>query len=52
MSTRYFIFYLIGLAISYLVVGRLYFIQGYNEANFDKKSANLKLEQCYEVIRQ
>jgi len=43
---------LIMLASSYLIVARLYFIYGYKEAQFDREIANIKLQQCYEVIRK
>ena len=41
---------LILLALSYLIVARLYFIYGYNEAQFDREVANKKLLECLEVI--
>lgn len=42
---------LILLGLSYLIVARLYFIYGYKEAQFDREIANIKLQQCYEVIK-
>ena len=34
------------------VSSRFFYIQGLKDANFDRKQANLKLQQCYEVIRK
>lgn len=34
------------LALSYLLIARLYFIYGYKEAQFDREVANKKLLEC------
>jgi hypothetical protein len=40
------------LLITYtLFIGRVWYIKGLQEANFDREHANLKLQQCLEVIR-
>ena len=34
------------------VSSRFFYIQGLKDADFDRKLANTKLQQCYEVIRK
>lgn len=38
------------LALQFIVIARLYFIKGYNEAQYDRKIANDKLQICLRTI--
>lgn len=42
---------LMAVVLYTVFIARFWFIKGLSEANFDREHANLKLQQCLEVIK-
>lgn len=39
-------------AIIIALCARFFYVQGHKDADFDRQRANIKLQECYEVIRK
>lgn len=45
------LFYVVIIFFYTAIMSRYYYVEGLKDAGFDRETANIKLEQCHDIIK-